>query len=205
MITSKEVLDAIEHSHATKSLMQDKLKGIVPDVSFKFWERILSTTESVVLLAQSGFVLEAMAIQRLSIEHFAIVVGLLQREVTLDELVRRSHTDLAVWGEKLHQQDERDFTLTLENKEKLAIALEDMKREGVVKPGLNTHNILSAGGLGHLYDNRYRLLSAIAAHSTLLGAVRPNSDEDVAELFTFAFELLQLLDASAKKASSEST
>lgn len=193
-----DVSASLAQSELTKNLMQEKLKSIVPDVTFKFWDRLLATIRATLLLIQSGFIGEALALQRLSIEHFACAVALLHGKLTKEQLVKQMEVELADQGQKIQQLDKQYPTLAAEKRRQLAGFVEEAEAHDAKKPGLNPYNALGSCGLGFVYTN-YRRLSILAAHSTLLGAIRQPTDKDVEELLTFARELLSILGATATK------
>lgn len=196
MASLNEVLNAIEYSQATKEKAKATLKSTVPEVTFRFWDRFLENSRSILFLVESGFTNEAIAIHRLSIENFAYAIALLRGKLTEQKLRDEMDAELPAQADKMRRSDERNATLTPENREKLTNFLKDAATRSVTDPGINTYNALDSCGLGFLYT-RYRHLSIRAAHATLLSAISTGTAAEVEELLVGTQELLKLLDAIA--------
>jgi hypothetical protein len=199
MIDLNKTLNAIAQSKATKARVEPKLKSVTPEVAFRFWDRFLENSQSILLLVQSGYTNEAIAIQRLSIENFAYAVALLQGKLTEQKLKDQMDAELPAQAEKMRRSDERHPTLTPENREKLENFLNDAAARSVTDPGINTYNALGSCGLD-FFHTRYRHLSIRAAHATLLSAKSTGTPAEVEELFLGMQDLLKLLDAIAMDA-----
>lgn len=196
MASLNEVLNAIEYSQATKEKAKATLKSTVPEVTFRFWDRFLENSRSILLLVESGFTNEAIAIQRLSKENFAYAIALLRGKLTEQKLRDEMDVELPAQAEKMRQSDERDATLTPETREKIAIFLKSAATRSITNPGINTYNALDSSGLRFLYT-RYRQCSIRAAHATLLSAISNGTTTEVEELLVGTQGLLKLMDTTA--------
>jgi hypothetical protein len=196
MTDLNQALNVIEHSEATKAKTQLRLKSITPEIAFKFWDRLHENCRSILILIQSGYTKEALAVQRLSIENFAYAVALLQGKLTEQKLKDEMDAEIPKQAKMMHRNDERDPTLTPANREKLSNFLKDTSTRSVIDPGINTYNALDSCGLGFFYT-KYRLLSINAAHATLCSATGNDTAEDITELLVGMQEQLKLVDAIA--------
>lgn len=196
MIDLSETANAILHSDEMKAKASKALNTAVPHVTFRFWNRFLENSRPILLLIQSGFINEAIAIQRLSIENFAYAVALLRGKLTEQQLTAEMDAELPAQAEKMRRNDERDPVLTPENRERLAAFLEDAANKSITDPGINTYNALDACGLGFFYTH-YRQLSVRAAHATLLSAISVGTEEEINKLLERTQDLLRILDAVA--------
>jgi len=190
----QKIIFAIETSRENMLVNKKSLETHDQATVLEFWARILENSESIVLLLQNGYINEALSIHRLSIEHLANFVGLLQSKCTVEELAEKAEADLAAQAKILKERDDRTLVLTNDNREKLSDFL-TMGSKRAPAPGLNTHNLLHACNLD-FYHTKYRLLSIRAAHSTLLSAVGPGTPDEAEKLESDVIELLNFLRAS---------
>lgn len=161
-----QTLSLIVRSETTKAKVKLKPKPVAPDVVFRFWDRLHENCRSILILLQAGHVSEALAIQRLSIENFAYTIALLQGKLTEQKLEDEMNAEIPKQAKMMQQNDERDATLTPENRETLNNFLKEVSSRTVIDPGINTYNALNSCGVGFFYT-KYRLLSISAAHATL--------------------------------------
>lgn len=197
MIDIRQILGTISHSNEIKAKVYPILKTGVPNVAFRFWERFLENSKAFVLLLQSGFINEAIAIQRLSIENFAYAIALLRGKLTEQQLRAEMDAELPSQAKRMRQDDEQDPILTPENRERLVAFLDATAYQNATDPGINTYNALNSCNLGFIYT-QYRLHSIRAAHATLLSAASISTAEEIEKLLERMQELLKLLDATAE-------
>lgn len=158
-------------------------------LALRFFDLMIGNARAVNWLVGAGFVLEAMAIQRLMIEHFANIIDLLRGRISREMMIKHSEAENLKFAKCVQRDDAKHGSLTHENRQKLEAFLAE---HGSTEPlGLSVYNALDAANLGFMYIN-YRALSMHAAHSTILSALAQPTVGVPGELSEGVEELLRL-------------
>lgn len=159
-----------------------------------FWQRLIENSRSISLLLQNNFINEAMVVHRLSIEHFGVIVALLEGKTTLKDLGNKDVGDLPKQARRLQANDSKKSVLTPENRDALNSFVKQLEENPAESSGVNVYNLLYSCGLEHIYIN-YCLYSLRAAHSTLLSGTSVGTAEEAERLMIDVIDILSLVDA----------
>ena len=158
-------------------------------LALRFFDLMIGNARAVNRLTEAGFVLEAMAIQRLMIEHFANIIDLLRGRISPETMIKESEAENLKFAQCLQRDDAKHGSLTDENRQKLEAFLAE--HASTKSPSLSVYNALDAANLGFMYI-KYRDLSMRAAHSTILSAIAQPTVDVLGELSADVEELLEL-------------
>lgn len=204
MLITDELRHAIMRSEDALSHANLVFKDTSLEIILAFWDRLLENSNSICLLLDNDFINEAMVIHRLSIEHFSAIVGLVEGKTSLEDLKNKDLTDLPKQARGIQRGDEKNLSLTPENREILKDFVSQMDATPAQASGTSVYNLLDSCGLDSVYIN-YRLYSIRAAHATLLSGISSGEFAEKAELITNAISLLDLTNAFARKYESKTT
>ncbi|MBG4983932.1 hypothetical protein GHV66_25615 [Pseudomonas aeruginosa] len=198
MLITDDLRHAIVNSEEALSHAASIFKDGSLEIALEFWNRLLENSKSICLLLDNDFINEAMAIHRLSIEHFSVIVGLVEGKTSLEDLKNKDLTDLPKQARGVQKGDEKNLSLTSENREKLKDFVNKMDASPAQASGVSIYNLLDSCGLDFVYVN-YRLYSIRAAHATLLSGISSGDRDEIFTLITDAISLLDLTNAFARK------
>ena len=204
MLITDELRHAIMRSEDALSHANLVFKDTSLEIILAFWDRLLENSNSICLLLDNDFINEAMVIHRLSIEHFSAIVGLVEGKTSLEDLKNKDLTYLPKQARGIQRGDEKNLSLTPENREILKDFVSQMDAAPAQASGTSVYNLLDSCGLDSVYIN-YRLYSIRAAHATLLSGISSGDFAEKAELITDAISLLDLTNAFARKYESKTT
>jgi len=168
------------------------------EIVLGFWGGLLENSKSICLLLDNEFINEAMVIHRLSLEHFSVVVGLMEGKTSFEDLKNKDLADLPKQARGIQRGDEKSSSLTPGNREILKDFVNQMDAAPAQRSGISVYNLLDSCGLGFVYVN-YRLYSIRAAHATLLSGTSSGNFAEKVKLITDAINLLDLTNAFARK------
>jgi len=200
MTTPADIKALLQHSAETLTQWKPTLNDERKELAFSFWSRLLENGKAILLLSEAALVNEAMTIHRLSIEHFANMVGLLKGKVSPEELQKQAEADLPKQARYIHEDDIKEPTLTTENRERLQRYRDSTEGNPVKDPGVNAYNLLHACDLGFIYLT-YRSYSVSAAHSTILSALREGDPTKAQDVLEHTKDLLTLAMAFVRETS----
>lgn len=198
MLMADDLRHAIVNSEEALSRAASIFKGGSLEIVLAFWDRLLENSKSIYLLLNNDFINEAMVIHRLSIEHFSVIVGLVEGKTSLEDLQNKDLADLPKQARGIQRGDEKNLSLTSENREILKDFVNQMEASPAQASGVSIYNLLDSCGLDFMYVN-YRLYSIRAAHATLLSGISPGDRDERSRLITDAISLLDLTSAFARK------
>lgn len=204
MLTTDDLLHSIKSSEETLSNVASAFKDASLEITLAFWNRLLENGKSICLLLNNDFINEAMVIHRLSIEHFSVIVGLVEGKTSLEDLKNKDLIDLPKQARGVQRGDEKESSLTPENREILKNFVNQLEAEPAQASGASVYNLLDSCGLGSVYFN-YRLYSIRAAHATLLSGISSGDSAEKTKLITDAISLLDLTNAFIRKLASKTT
>lgn len=204
MLITDELRHAVMRSEDALSHANLVFKDTSLEIILAFWDRLLENSNSICLLLDNDFINEAMVIHRLSIEHFSVIVGLVEGKTSLEDLKNKDLTDLPKQARGVQRGDEKNLSLTPENREILKDFVSQMDTAPAQASGTSVYNLLDSCGLDSVYIN-YRLYSIRAAHATLLSGISSGDFAEKAKLITDAISLLDLTNAFARKYESKTT
>ncbi|KAI2685060.1 DUF5677 domain-containing protein [Pseudomonas sp. TNT3] len=198
MLTTDDLLHAVKRSEDARSHVTSVFMNSSLEITLAYWNRLLENSKSICLLLDNDFINEAMVIHRLSIEHFSVIVGLVEGKTSLGDLKNKDLTDLPRQALEVQRGDEKNLSLTPENRKILKDFLSDMDATPAQASGTSVYNLLGSCGLDSVYVN-YRLYSIRAAHATLLSGISSGDISEKIQLITDAISLLDLTNAFANK------
>lgn len=204
MLITDELRHAVRRSEDALSHASLIFKDTSLEIILAFWDRLLENSNSICLLLDNDFINEAMVIHRLSIEHFSVIVGLVEGKTSLEDLKNKDLTDLPKQARGVQRGDEKNLSLTSENREILKDFVSKMDAAPAQASGTSVYNLLDSCGLDFVYIN-YRLYSIRAAHATLVSGISSGDFAEKAKLITDAISILDLTNAFARKYESETT
>lgn len=188
---------AITRSDVVMQQTRAALGTSVPDLTYKFWTRLLDGSKAALYLVERGFFTDALALQRLSIENFAFAVSMLTGKLTLAKLKEDGCAEIETQAKKAHEQNERHDTLTSDRKNALAALLSATKQRGAKHQGVNVHNEL--GKELDFIHGKYRRLSLRAGHASLVSALGEQTPSELTEMLKTMNDLLNLINAFANE------
>ena len=198
MMVSANLEKSIKESEGMLHSVTPALEAASLGIAINFWERLLENSRSINLLLQNKFINEAMVIHRLSIEHFSIVVALVEGKTTFEDLKNKDLTDIPKQAQRLQKSDTKKSSLTQENREVLKNFINRLEAAPATPSGISVYNLLDSCGLDFIYTN-YCLYSLRAAHSTLLSGTSAGGEQEAEKLLADAIDILDLTNAYAKK------
>lgn len=198
MLVADELRHAVGRSEDALFHANVVFKDTPLEIVLEFWGRLLENSKSICLLLDNDFINEAMVIHRLSIEHFSVVVGLMEGKTSFEDLKNKDLADLPKQARGVQRGDEKSSSLTPENREILKDFVNQMDAAPAQASGISVYNLLDSCGLDFVYVN-YRLYSIRAAHATLLSGISSGDFAEKAKLITDAISLLDLTNAFARK------
>lgn len=204
MLITDDLLHAIKKSEDALANATSAFKNASLEIILAFWDRLLENSKSICLLLDNDFVNEAMVIHRLSIEHFSVIVGLMEGKTSLEDLNNKDLTDLPKQARGVQRGDEKNSSLTPENREALKNFVTQMEATPAQASGTSVYNLLDSCGLDSMYIN-YRLYSIRAAHATLLSGISSGNFSEKTKLVIDAINLLDLTNAFARKYENKTT
>lgn len=166
-------------------------------LALRFFDLMIGNARAVNWLVGAGFVLEAMAIQRLMIEHFANIIDLLRGRISRKMMIKQSEAENLKFAQCLQRDDAKHVSLTHENRQKLEAFLSE--HVGTESSSLSVYNSLNAANFGFMYA-KYRSLSLRAAHSTILSVLAQPTVGVLDELSADVEELLELAISHVREA-----
>lgn len=197
MIDLKPSFAAITRSEGVMQQTRAALGASVPDLTYKFWTRLLDGSKAALYLVDRGLFTDALALQRLSIENFAFAVSMLTGKLTLAKLQEDGRAEIATQAQKSQEQNERDDTLTSDRKEALDVLLSVVKQRGAKHQGVNVHNEL--GEQLNFLHGKYRRLSLRAGHANMVSAESKQTPRELTEMLETMNDLLNLINGFAVK------
>ncbi|MCU8186011.1 DUF5677 domain-containing protein [Vibrio vulnificus] len=168
--SSYERLSFLTKSHETK---QDYTMLVL-------WGKLLKNSEAILLLIENGLKDEALAIQRLSLEHLFNFFAMACDDKFHNEFLNSSQHSLAKGMKVLARSidSSRLSSLDQESRSNLesAIILSDQNITEFM--GYSIYNAANKSQLGPMYDSLYRTLSLSYAHSTFVSILVKAPEEN---------------------------
>ncbi|MCY9846737.1 DUF5677 domain-containing protein [Pectobacterium sp. 13-115] len=166
-----------------------------------FFELFIQNNKSMILLIEGEFYNEAIAIHRLSIEHFFNIFALIRKEGFLDIIKNSSSVELEKITKILAADLEPNGyeNINEDKKEKFKKVIEDFTQSPTKSSGYSIYNAAYSSEVSIFYNSVYRLLSLKYSHSTYLLAIKGCSSEEVHSYIVNALNFLQITIALFSK------
>ncbi|MBN3218544.1 DUF5677 domain-containing protein [Pectobacterium polaris] len=183
-------------SHIKTKELEERVK-----IAISFFELFIQNNKSMILLIEGGFYNEALAIHRLSIEHFFNIFALIRKKDFLDIIKNSSSTELEkttkILGADLEPNDYEN--INEDKKEKFKKVIEDFTQSPTESSGYSIYNAAHSSEVGGFYNSVYRILSLKYSHSTYLLAIKGCSSEEMHSYILNALDFLQITIALFSK------
>ncbi|MBN3069930.1 hypothetical protein H5A34_12540 [Pectobacterium brasiliense] len=171
------------------NVLEERIK-----MAISFFKLFIQNNKSIVFLIDGGFHNEALAIHRLSIEHFFNIFALIRNKDYLDKIRTQSSVDLEKAMKSIHVDLEKDNYKNIEkNKSDAFIEAVKASYESPIESlGHNIYNAAKSSEVGNFYNSVYRILSLKYAHSTYLIAIDGCNNKDINSCISNASDFLRI-------------